>query len=59
MMWRRVIMAFIIALFLLGVIVMLYPLLHGAFVDTKISMDAKEFLDQRQGTEVDLSLIHI
>lgn len=54
MMWRRVIMAFIIAMFLLGVIVMLYPLLHGAFVDTKISMDAKEFLDQRQGTEVDL-----
>ena len=50
MMWRRVIMVFIIAMFLLGVIVMLYPLLHGVFVDTKISMDAKEFLDQRQET---------
>ena len=33
---------------------MLYPLLHGAFVDTKISMDAKEFLDQRQGAAADL-----
>ena len=54
MMWRRVIMVFIIATFLLGVIVMLYPLLRGAFVDTKISMDAKEFLDQRQGAAADL-----